>query len=38
MEVLAKEVSMLSRLRSRRTAAYFGSRENFGTESCNILK
>ena len=34
IEVEAKLLSMLSRFRSRRMAAYFGSRENFGTESC----
>ena len=33
MDVAAKLVSMDSRFRSLRIAAYFGSRENLGTES-----
>jgi hypothetical protein len=36
IEVEAKLLNMDSRLRSLRTLAYFGSLENFGTESCNF--
>lgn len=36
IDVLAKFASMLSRFRSRKIAAYFGSRENLGTESFRL--